>query len=271
MTGLSINHYLAPPGYPLSRFLDDCVAAGATGVGLTEHALDEAALPDLRRMLRVSSVNSAGFFLWAEPDRVARQREANARLIEAAAELAAETLVTIGGGLHDAGPDAPGALPRARQAVEDALPALIQAARSSGVRLGIEAMHPIRIVTKATLNTLAQAEALCIRHPDLGVVVDAFHSWWDPDLEPVLARIVDRIRLVQLCGVKQPLDPAQAPRRCPMREGAADLAGLIDHLGRCGYRGGYEFEVFAQDLDGQTVPEAARQAAADFTILRGTI
>ena len=78
MGGLSINHYLTPAGYPLATFLDDAVAAGGSGVGLTERALAEMSVPALRRMLRdrnlrVTSVNSAGFFLWDDPARAKRQ------------------------------------------------------------------------------------------------------------------------------------------------------------------------------------------------------
>ncbi len=35
LSPLAINHYLAPPGYPLLRFLEEAKEAGAAGVGLT--------------------------------------------------------------------------------------------------------------------------------------------------------------------------------------------------------------------------------------------
>ncbi|UDQ90249.1 sugar phosphate isomerase/epimerase [Xanthobacter autotrophicus] len=272
MTGLSINHYITPPGYALERFLDDCAAAGATGVGLTERALDEVALPDLQRMLdarglTVSSVNSAGFFLWGDPERAQRQAAVNAALIHAAAVLSAGTLVTIGGGLDDLGPQPPGVLAHARCTVAAALPALRDAAGARGVRLGLETMHPIRIPTKSTLNTLTQAEALCVAHPGLGFVLDVFHSWWDPDLEPVLARSIARLTLVQLSGVAQPRDPALLPARCPLSQGCVDTGDLLRLLARCGYRGPYEFELFAHDLDGVSVADAIRRAVDDFAAL----
>jgi sugar phosphate isomerase/epimerase len=154
MTMLSINHYITPAGYPLSRFLDEAAAVGAGSVGLSERALSEADLSSLKRMLRdrelgVTSVNSAGFFLWADPERAQQQRSINATLLQAAAELSADTLVVIGGGLHDMGPqDAVSTLARARNTFEAELPALIEAAGRYGVRLGIEPMHPLRIFPK---------------------------------------------------------------------------------------------------------------------------
>src|ERR1700758_2790067 len=103
MPGLSINHYIAPAGYPLERFFDDCKNVGATGVGLTERALGELSLATIKEMLKarqlaVTSVNSAGFFLWGDADKVGKQGEINSFLIEAAKMLGASALTTIAGG-----------------------------------------------------------------------------------------------------------------------------------------------------------------------------
>ncbi|MEH2549168.1 sugar phosphate isomerase/epimerase [Bradyrhizobium sp. AZCC 2262] len=271
MTWLSINHYVAPPGYPLSRFLDDAAAAGARSVGVTERALSETEMPSLKRMLRerqldITSVNSAGFFLWDDPERSREQQAINRALIEAASELSADTLVIIGGGLHDMGPqDTAADLPRARATLETELPSLIETASRYGVRLGIEPMHPVQIFNKGTVNTLAQAAALCDRLPGLGIVLDIFHSWWEPDLELALARLADRLTLVQLCGVTQPRGPNLLPKRCAMRDGVVDISGTLNLLRRAGYRGRFEFELFARDLDGKQVNQAIQMAITDFS------
>lgn len=267
--GLSINHYIAPEGYALERFLDDCAEAGATGVGLTERALAEMPLEQLaravqERSLKVTSVNSAGFFLWDDPQKARRQGEVNAELIHAAAVLGADALVTIGGGLHDYAEAGAGDLNRVRSTVDERLPALIAAASARGVSLGVEPMHPIRIPNKSTLNTLAQTERQLARHAGLGFVLDVFHSWWDPDLEEVLARAVSRLRLVQLVGVAQPRGDVLLPVRCPLGEGLVDLPALLGTLRRVGYGGNFEFELFAPDLRGATVAEAIRRAVAEF-------
>lgn len=272
LSPLAINHYLAPTGYPLLRFLEEAREAGAAGVGLTERALSEMALRRLKvemraRGLRATSVNSAGFFLWSDPERAARQAEINARLIEAAAELDADTLVLIGGGLHDMGAEDPGHLAEARKRVEHEIPALLDRAARAGVRVGIEPMHPLRIFTKACLNTLAQTGILLDRHLGLGFVLDLFHSWWDPDLHDILARRADRITLVQVCGVMQSRTEPALPRRCLPGTGTIDLPAILASLRRGGYRGGFEFELFAPDLDGREPADVMRAAIADFTRL----
>jgi sugar phosphate isomerase/epimerase len=273
MSGLSINHYITPAGYPLERFLDECAAAGATGVGLTERALGELPLASIKgmlaaRKLSVTSVNSAGFFLWGEPDKAQEQRKINAFLVEASEALDASALTTIGGGFIDGGDGERAGIQERRKRIEDALPDLISAANAKGVKLGVEPMHPSRITNKSLLNTLAQTERLLAGFPDLTVILDAFHTWWEPDLETFIERHVSRLSCVQLSGVVLSNDPAMAPSRCAMGEGVVDLKALIRTLSDSGYRGPLEFELFAHELGGKSVSDVIRQAVDDFNDLK---
>jgi sugar phosphate isomerase/epimerase len=272
MHGLSINHYIAPTGYPLERFFDDCADSGATGVGLTERALDEMPVATIKehlskRKLAVTSVNSAGFFLWDAPEKSRKQREVNAFLIDASSALEASALTTIGGGLTDAGEPSGTSLKTLRDRVVKSLPSLIDDANMKGVRLGVEPMHPSRMPNKSLLNTLSQTEALLSRFGDLTVMLDAFHTWWEPDLDSFIQRHASRISCVQLSGVRLSENPAMAPSRCPMREGCFDAGGMISLLRENGYDGPFEFELFSHELDGREVSDVVRQAVADFTNL----
>jgi sugar phosphate isomerase/epimerase len=157
----------------------------------------------------------------------------------------------------------PASLARARQTFDAELPGIIETAERHGVRLGVEPMHPLRIFAKGTLNTLAQTAALCARHPKLGVVLDLFHTWWDPDLDAVLPSLVPRLTLVQICGVAQSAeDPL--PKRSLPSEGVVDLDHILRLLARSGYRGKFEFELFAQDLDEREPRDIMKRAVADF-------
>lgn len=274
MSGLSINHYITPEGYPLERFLDDCARAGATGVGLTERALGEAPLAVIEEMLRarrlsVTSVNSAGFFLWGTAEKSRRQQEINAFLIDASGKLGATALTTIGGGLCDDGAASPANLRAARGKIVEALPPLIKAAGEKGVRLGVEPMHPSRIPNKCLLNTLSQTEKMLSRFPELTVILDAFHVWWEPDLDAFIENYAPRISCVQLTGVQLSENPAMAPSRCPMRSGCADVGGFIRQLRGSGYTGPFEFELFAHERAGREAADMIRQAVDDFAHLSG--
>jgi sugar phosphate isomerase/epimerase len=272
MSGLSINHYVTPSGYSLERFLDECAAAGATGVGLTERALAEVPLAGIKEMLAlrklsVTSVNSAGFFLWSEAGRAQEQRKINAFLVEASDALGASALTTIGGGFTDGGEGRKRSIHELRKRIEEALPDLISAANAKGVKLGVEPMHPSRITNKSLLNTLAQTERLLASFPDLTVILDAFHTWWEPDLDTFIEKHVSRLSCVQLSGIVLSNNPAMAPSRCAIGEGDVDLKALIKTLSGSGYRGPFEFELFAHELRGKSVSDVIRQAVDDFNDL----
>jgi len=79
-----------------------------------------------------------------------------------------------------------------------------------------------------------------------------------------LARLADRLTLVQLCGVTQPRGPNLLPKRCAIRDGVVDIRGTLDLLRRAGYRGHFEFELFARDLAGEEVNLAIQMATTDF-------
>src|SRR5262245_11877005 len=102
--GLSINHYLCPPGYGVARFAQEIAGAGASGIGLTIRALDETGVAQCRRIvadngLFISSLNSAGDFLLRDPALARDQAARNLSLVEAAAQLGARVLVVVVGGL----------------------------------------------------------------------------------------------------------------------------------------------------------------------------
>ncbi|MET0971750.1 MAG: TIM barrel protein, partial [Tardiphaga sp.] len=102
------------------------------------------------------------------------------------------------------------------------------------------------------------------RFPELTVMLDAFHTWWEPDLEDFIGAYVSRLSCVQISGVMLSPDPFTAPSRCAMREGVFDLKPMIRQLDACGYRGPFEFELFAHELHGRPVSDVIRQAVDDF-------
>ena len=62
-------------------------------------------------------------------------------------------------------------------------------ARSVGVSLGIEPLHPMYAADRSCVNTLGQALDMCLAlGPDVGVVIDVYHLWWDPEFEAQIAR-----------------------------------------------------------------------------------
>ena len=65
----------------------------------------------------------------------------------------------------------------------DGIAAVLDYARSANVKLAIQPLHPMYAADKSCINRMAQAREVCqtLRHPMLGIAVDVYMSWWDPD------------------------------------------------------------------------------------------
>jgi sugar phosphate isomerase/epimerase len=109
----------------------------------------------------------------------------NKRAIDEAAALEAECLVLVVGGLPPGSRD----IRAARGMVADGLAAIVPHARACRMPLAIEPLHPMYAGDRACVNTLRQALDLAERLGEgVGVAIDAYHVWWDPQLEDQIAR-----------------------------------------------------------------------------------
>ena len=115
----------------------------------------------------------------------ARAIEDNKRAIDEAAALGADCLVLVVGGLPAGSKDIAAARrDGARRDRGDAAHA-----RAAGVPLAIEPLHPMYAADRACVNTLEQALDLCDELGDgVGVAIDVYHVWWDPELAAQIAR-----------------------------------------------------------------------------------
>ncbi len=262
MNPLSINFYVCPETVRLPQFADLAARAGAQAVGLTVRALAEMDVPATRALLqshglKVSSLNSAGYFLFGDASRARAQEELNTRLIAQAAELKAETLVVITGGLsHGSWP-----LAEARARVEEGLLRLADQAARANVHLGLEPIHPLGILQKGCVNSLADGIQLAGKHVQVGLTLDFFHTWWDTRFTGVFDTALRKIRLVQFCNVAAPDNPAEFVRDLPAT-GLLDVTGALLDMRARGYRGYFEFEMFPEHLRGRSVAETLRAVGA---------
>jgi sugar phosphate isomerase/epimerase len=157
--------------------------------------------------------------------------------------------------------------------VRDGLGALHEYARSAGMRLAIEPLHPMYAADRACVNTLAQANALCDElAPDgkdgLGVAVDVYHVWWDPDLQAEIMRAGERDRLYayHICDWLVPTRDLLNDRGM-MGDGVIDLPLIRSWMEAAGYRGMHEVEIFSAldwwKRDGDDVLATCRRRHAD--------
>ena len=220
-------------GIPAIGLWRDKVAA--TGVG-------EAAAAVRRAGLRVSSLCRGGFLTQADPDaRQAALADNRAALAEAAG-VGTRTLVLVCGGLPPGQRD----LGLARRMVHDAIGELVPDAQRLGVRLGIEALHPMFCADRCVISSLGEALDLALQFPAdaVGVVVDTYHVWWDARLAAEIVRAGSRIVSYQVGDWILPLPQDTLLGRGHLGDGAIDFGPISAAVAAAGYRGDVEVEIF---------------------------
>jgi len=228
-----------------------CERAGLGSIGLwrepvAEYGLDATARLMAATGLRVSSLCRGGFLTADDAGQRHAALDDNRRAIDEAAALRAECLVMVVGGLPPGSRDLPGA----RKRVTDALAELAPYAGDRGVRLALEPLHPMYCADRAVLSTLSQALDVAERFPveQVGVVVDTFHVWWDPDVWSQITRAAERIASFQVCDWVTPLPEDVLLARGMMGDGHIDFPAFLSAVDEAGYTGDIEVEIFNADV-----------------------
>ena len=128
--------------------------------------------------------------------------------------------------------------------VADAIGMLLPEAVSHGVRLGIEPLHPMMIGQRSVICTLGEANAIAERFPKehVGVVVDVYHVWWDPELFKQIGRAGSRILGFHVSDWVEPIADVVNGRGM-MGDGLIDLRGISRAMNDAGYQGAIEVEI----------------------------
>jgi sugar phosphate isomerase/epimerase len=198
--------------------------------------------------LKVSGYCRSDTFTAADPEVAARAMANNRRALLQAAALGAACYVLVVGGLPAGSKD----LPAARQRMQDGVALLLEEARSLGVPLALEPLHPAYAAERSCLCTVDQAVALCrVLDPGnrggLGIAVDVYHVWWDARLADSIAAASGRIAAFHVGDWLVPTRDALLDRGM-MGDGVIDIPGIRAQVEATGYDGLVEVEIFsAQD------------------------
>ncbi|WP_022908863.1 sugar phosphate isomerase/epimerase family protein [Aestuariimicrobium kwangyangense] len=235
----------------LPEAIELCVRQGLGSIGVWREPLAEIGVDRARRLLegaglRVSSLCRGGFLTSDDPEERRRALDDNLSAIRDAAAIGAPTLVMVVGGLPAGSKDLDGA----RDRMAEGIAALAPAAADHGVTLGLEPMHPIFAADRGVLSTLGQALELAEQFPAdrVGVVVDSYHVWWDPELARQVNRAGERIVSFQVCDWVLPLAADTLLSRGMMGDGHIDFAAQWRLVEQAGYRGDIEVEIFNADV-----------------------
>ena len=263
---LSLNQ-ITLSSWSVSQAVEGCVRHGIPSIALWRHKIAEAGLSACVRSVRdaglhVSSVCRGGMF--PATTRAGRQDnlEDNFRAVDEAAALKADSLVLVVGGAAETG------LSEARKMVEDGIAALLPYAREHGVKLGIEPLHPMYAAERAVVNTIAQALDLASAYPpqEVGLVLDVFHIWWDPQVLPSIAAAVGRIYGFHVNDWLVPL-PDLLLGRGMMGDGVIDSRMLRLAVDQTGYTGPIEVEIFNRKIWDSDPDQVLTQMIERFTTL----
>jgi sugar phosphate isomerase/epimerase len=234
----------------LAEAVEGCARHGITTIAPWRDQIEAIGMAEARRIfaangMRVGSLCRGGAFVAATGAERQAALDDNRKAIDEAAEIGAGYLVLVVGGLPPSGKD----LGESRKMVADGLAALLPYARAAGVTLAIEPLHPMYAPDRACINTIDQGLDLCEQLGDgVGLMIDTYHTWWDPNLATAIARAG---RLGRILGhhISDWLVPTSDMLldRGMMGDGVIDFRAFRAMIEAAGYHGPQEVEIFSRD------------------------
>jgi len=246
---LSLNTITVREKWSLAECIDSCVRHGIGGISpwrdkLEECGTDEAARRIADAGLTVTGLCRGGMFPAADAAGRQGALDDNWRAVDDACTIGARCLVLVVGGLPPNSRDIAGA----RQQVCDGIAKLLEHSRAAGMPLAIEPLHPMYAADRACVNTLAQANDICDELGDdgLGIAVDLYHVWWDPDLAAQITRAgAKRLLAFHVCDWLVPTTDMLLDRGM-MGDGVIDIRGIRRLVEAAGYDGFCETEILSR-------------------------
>ncbi len=255
---LSINTATVKKQWPLDRIIEECARRGIRAISPWRDQVAAVGLEKIAQQLRDTGIELSGYCrggFYPAVDAAGRQAalQDNYRAIDEGKTLNAPCLVLVVGAL-------PGALTgkpeytdisRARAEVFDGIAASLEYARTVGMPLAIEPLHPMQAAERACVNTLEHALDICDaldpgRTGALGVAVDAYHVWWDPKLEGQITRAgKSRLLAWHVCDWLTPTRDLLNDRGM-MGDGVIELRKIRGYMEAAGYAGFAEVEIFSE-------------------------
>ena len=246
---LSFNQMTCDPAN-LAQAIEATARGGLRWIGVWRHKIKDAPVEEYGRRireagLRVSGLCRGGMFPALTADERQRRIDDNLRALDEAAALQTDTLVMVCGGIPEGSRDLDGA----RRMVVDGLAAIAPHAKARGVRIGIEPLHPMYAADRSVVSTLRLANdmAHAVGSDQVGVVIDVYHVWWDPDVYREIERSQGRIFGFHVCDWLVPT-PHMLMGRGMMGDGVIEIARLRMAVEAQGYDGPIECEIFNQTV-----------------------
>ena len=244
---LSINQATTRPQWSLEQAIAGYARHGVRGIAIWRDKLAECGVERAAKALKAAGMTVTGLCrggMFPAADKAGRQAaiDDNKRAVDEAVAIGAQCLVLVVGGLAPGSKDIAGA----RAQVRDGIAAMLPYARAANMPVAIEPLHPMYAADRACVNTMAQANDLCDELGDgLGIAVDVYHVWWDPNLEREIRRAgKKRIFAFHVCDWLVPTTDLLLDRGM-MGDGVIDIRKIRGWVEDVGYDGFAEVEIFS--------------------------
>jgi len=240
-------HTLTTKPWNIEQCVKNYSAAGIHGITVWRNVLENKNLAEVKTLLddyemTVVSVARGGFFPSVEKEKREAAIQDNLFAIEQAAAIGAPSIVLV------CGADGSQSLEKSREQIAEGIIKLIPAAKSAGVKLSIEPLHPMYAGDRSAINTLKQANDMAemINSEWVGIAVDVYHLWWDETLQSEIKRCATNNHLFafHVCDWNVPTTDFLNDRGL-MGDGCINVPEIRGWVEAAGFSGYNEVEIFS--------------------------
>ena len=264
---LSLNTATVRKQGDLIAIIEACARHGIRAIDPWRDQVAGVGLERAVRAVRDAGLDLSGYcrggMFTADAAHRAEARDDNRRAIDEAKALGAPCIVLVVGGLPQysrPGSAASKNIAMARNQVHDGIAEMLEYARRAKLPLAIEPLHPAYAADRACVNTTKHALDICdALDPDrtgaIGVALDVYHIWWDPELNAQIARAAaDRLLAFHVCDWLVPTKDILNDRGM-MGDGVIDIKSVRSAVEAQGFAGYSEIEIFSNDWWGRPMDE----------------
>jgi sugar phosphate isomerase/epimerase len=254
---LSLNTATVRKQGDLLQIVDACARHGIRAIDPWRDQVAHIGLERAVRAVRDAGLELSGYcrggMFTSDAAHRIDMRDDNRRAVDEAKALGAPCIVLVAGGLPQysrPGSAASRDIAQARGQVHDGIAEMLEYARTAKMPLAIEPLHPAYAADRACVNTTKQALDICdaldpVCSGALGVALDVYHIWWDPDLLPQIARAgKDRLLAFHVCDWLVPTRDILNDRGM-MGDGVIDIKSVRSAVEAQGFGGYSEIEIFS--------------------------
>ncbi len=267
---LSLNTATVRRQGNLVEIIEACARHGIRAIDPWRDQVAGVGLERAMRAVRDAGLDLSGYcrggMFVADAAHRSEVHDDNRRAVDEAAALGASCIVLVVGGLPQysrPGSAASKDIVAARTQVHDGIAEMLEYAREAKLPLAIEPLHPAYAGDRACVNTTKQALDICDaldpqRSGMLGVALDVYHIWWDPELMGQIARAgKDRLLAFHVCDWLVPTKDILNDRGM-MGDGVIDISSVRAAVEAQGYAGYSEIEIFSNEWWGRPMDEVLR-------------